>query len=66
MRSDTGAKARFYHAVCQGQLGQSIKVDMKAELFSRTQVFQSIEKRPARGGPLLFCGLSTTAGIVNI
>lgn len=32
--SDSGAKARFYHAVCEAHLGNIIKVDMKAELFS--------------------------------
>ena len=32
--SDSGAKARFYHAVCEAHLGKIIKVDMTAELFS--------------------------------
>ena len=32
--SDSGAKARFYHAVCEARLGKILKVDMKAELFS--------------------------------
>lgn len=32
--SDSGTKARFYHAVCEAHLGTIIKVDMKAELFS--------------------------------
>ena len=32
--SDSGAKARFYHAVCEAHLGKIVKVDMKAELFS--------------------------------
>jgi len=32
--SDSGAKARFYHAVLEAHLGKIIKVDMKAELFS--------------------------------
>ena len=31
--SDSGAKARFYHAVCEAKLGEIIKVDMAAELF---------------------------------
>ena len=31
--SDSGAKARFYHAVCEAKLGKIIKVDMAAELF---------------------------------
>jgi hypothetical protein len=32
--SDSGTKARFYHAVCEAHLGNIIKVDLKAELFS--------------------------------
>ena len=32
--SDSGTKARFYHAVLEARLGKIIKVDMKAELFS--------------------------------
>ena len=32
--SDSGTKARFYHAVCEARLGKILKVDMKAELFS--------------------------------
>jgi transposase len=32
--SDSGTKARFYHAVLDAHLGKIIKVDMKAELFS--------------------------------
>jgi len=32
--SDSGTKARFYHAVCEAHLGKIVKVDMKAELFS--------------------------------
>ena len=32
--SESGTKARFYHAVLEAHLGKIIKVDMKAELFS--------------------------------
>ncbi len=32
--SDSGAKARFYHAVCEAHLSKIIKVDLRAELFS--------------------------------
>jgi transposase len=32
--SDSGTKARFYHAVLEAHLSKIIKVDMKAELFS--------------------------------
>jgi len=34
--SDSGAKARFYHAVKDAHLAHVIKVDLKAELFSYT------------------------------
>jgi transposase len=34
--SDSGAKARFYHAVCEARLGKILKVDMKDELFTYT------------------------------
>jgi transposase len=32
--SDSGAKARFYHEVCEARLGKILKVDMPCELFS--------------------------------
>ena len=32
--SDSGAKARFYRAVCEAHFANLIKVDLKAELFS--------------------------------
>ena len=32
--SDSGAKARFHHAVCEAQLSKIIRIDLKAELFS--------------------------------
>jgi len=32
--SDSGAKARFYHAVCEAHLSKIIKVDLAAQLFS--------------------------------
>ncbi|HXH85741.1 MAG TPA: IS1634 family transposase, partial [Nitrospira sp.] len=32
--SDSGAKARFYHAVCDAHLARIIRVDLKSELFS--------------------------------
>lgn len=33
-RSDSGTKARFYHAVCEAHLSNIIQVDLPAELFS--------------------------------
>ncbi len=32
--SDSGAKARFYHEVCDAHLARIIKVDLKSELFA--------------------------------
>ena len=32
--SDSGAKARFFHEVCEAHLANIIRVDLKAELFS--------------------------------
>jgi len=32
--SDSGAKARFYHAVCEAHLSKILKVDLAAQLFS--------------------------------
>ena len=34
--SDSGAKARLYHEVCEANLARIIKVDLKTELFSFT------------------------------
>jgi len=32
--SDSGAKARLYHAVCEAHLARIVKVDLKSDLFS--------------------------------
>ena len=34
--SDSGTKARFYHAVKDAHMAHLIKVDLKADLFSYT------------------------------
>ena len=34
--SDSGAKARLYHAVCEAHLARIVKVDLKSELFTYT------------------------------
>jgi hypothetical protein len=34
--SDSGAKARLYHEVCEAHLARIVKVDLKSELFSYT------------------------------
>ena len=34
--SDSGAKARLYHAVCEAHLAKIVKVDLRSELFAYT------------------------------
>ena len=34
--SDGGARARFYHAVCEAKLSRIVRVDLRSELFSYT------------------------------
>lgn len=34
--SDSGAKARFYHEVCDAHLARIVKIDLKGDLFSYT------------------------------
>jgi hypothetical protein len=44
--SDSGAKARFYHEVCDASLARIIKVDLKSDLF--TYVVDEAPKAPNR------------------
>ena len=32
--SDSGDKARLYHAVCEARLAKIVKIDLKSELFA--------------------------------
>jgi len=34
--SDSGAKARLYHEVCEARLAKIVKIDLKRELFAYT------------------------------
>lgn len=51
--SDSGAKARFYHAVCEAHLGKILKVDMKAELFSYSVDESALRQAEQMDGKLL-------------
>ena len=51
--SDSGTKARFYHAVCEANLGKIIKVDMKAELFSYVIDDEALKLAELMDGKLL-------------
>ena len=51
--SDSGTKARFYHAVCEAHLGKIVKVDMKAELFSYAINEEALKLAEMMDGKLL-------------
>jgi hypothetical protein len=51
--SDSGAKARFYHEVCEARLGKILKVDMPGELFSYTVDEQALSLAQMMDGKLL-------------
>ena len=51
--SDSGAKARFYHAVCEAHLGKILKLDMKAQLFSYSIDEQALRLAQLMDGKLL-------------
>jgi transposase len=51
--SDSGTKARFYHAVCEAHLGKIVKVDMKAELFSYVIDEEALKLAELMDGKLL-------------
>ena len=51
--SDSGAKARFYHAVCEAHLGKIVKLDMKADLFSYAIDEQALRLAELMDGKLL-------------
>jgi hypothetical protein len=46
--SDGGARARFYHAVCEAHLARIVKVDLKSELFT-----YSIDERALKHAKLM-------------
>lgn len=51
--SDSGAKARLYHEVCDAHLARIVKVDLKGELFSYTVDEPSLAQAELMDGKLL-------------
>ncbi len=51
--SDSGAKARFYHEVCEAHLANIIKVDLKSKLFSYKLDEQALARAQMMDGKLL-------------
>jgi len=51
--SDSGAKARLYHAVCEAHLAKIVKVDLKSELFTYTVDEQAKAQAELMDGKLL-------------
>jgi transposase len=51
--SDSGAKARFFHEVCDAHLASIVKVDLKSELFSYDIDERALERAELMDGKLL-------------
>ena len=51
--SDSGAKARLYHEVCEAHLARIVKVDLKSELFSYSVDEQALAQAELMDGKLL-------------
>ena len=51
--SDGGARARFYHEVCDAHLARIIRVDLKSELFTYTIDDQALQHARMMDGKLL-------------
>ena len=51
--SDGGARARFYHEVCEAHLTRIVKVDLKSELFSYTVDDKALAHARLMDGKLL-------------
>ena len=51
--SDSGAKARLYHEVCQAHLARIVKVDLKSELFTYTVDESALAQAELMDGKLL-------------
>lgn len=51
--SDSGAKARFFHEVCEARLASIVKVDLKSELFSYAIDERMLERAQTMDGKLL-------------
>jgi len=51
--SDSGAKARFYQAVCEAKLASIIKVDLKSELFTYEIDKKALKRAQMMDGKLI-------------
>jgi Transposase len=51
--SDSGAKARFFHEVCEEHLARIIRVDLKSELFRYELDAQALQRAELMDGKLL-------------
>jgi len=51
--SDSGAKARLYHEVCEAHLARIVKVDLKSDLFSYTVDERALAQAELMDGKLL-------------
>jgi hypothetical protein len=51
--SDSGAKARFFHEVCDAHLASIVRVDLKSELFSYDIDEHALERAEMMDGKLL-------------
>ena len=51
--SDSGAKARFYHAVCEAHMGKILKVDMTSDMFTYTVDDKALRLAQMMDGKLL-------------
>ena len=51
--SDSGAKARFFHEVCDAQLARIIKVDLKSDLFTYDDRRAALARAELMDGKLL-------------
>ncbi len=62
--SDGGARARFYHEVCEARLARIIKVDLKSELFSYSIDEHALRHAQLMDGKLLL--VSNTADLTPV
>jgi len=60
--SDGGARARFYHEVCEAHLARIVKVDLKSELFTYTIDEHALTHARMMDGKLLL--VTNTADLV--
>ena len=64
--SDSGAKARFFHEVCDASLARIIKVDLKSDLFSYAIDEAAQQRAELMDGKLLLVANVTDLSIQEI